>query len=62
VVVEAISANRYYLDNGVSFPYLAIATVEEFCEMLGVVLFIYALLSYMAALEYRAVLRFMPTT
>lgn len=47
VVVEAISANRYGLDGGVSFTYLAIATVEELLEMLGVVLFIYGLLSYM---------------
>ena len=44
VVVEAVSANRWYLDGGVSFPYLAIATVEELLEMLGVVLFLYALL------------------
>jgi hypothetical protein len=58
VFVEAVSANRYYLDGGVSFPYLALATVEEFCEMLGVVLFIYALLSYMAAMEYTAVFHF----
>lgn len=46
VVVEAISANRYSLDGGVSFPYLTIGTVEELLEMWGVVLFIYALLSY----------------
>jgi hypothetical protein len=46
VIVEAISANRYALDGGVTFPYLAIATVEELLEMWGVVLFIYALLSY----------------
>jgi hypothetical protein len=61
VVVEAISANRWSLDNGVSFPYLAIATVEELCEMLGVVVFIYALLSYMVASEYTAVFRFKPS-
>lgn len=58
VAVEAISANRWYLDGGVSFPYLAIATVEEFGEMLGVVVFIYALLSYMVASEYTAVFHF----
>ena len=61
IFVEAISANRYYLDDGVSFPYLALATIEELCEMLGVALFIYALLSYMAALEYTAVFHFTPT-
>jgi hypothetical protein len=61
VFVEAISANRYYLDAGASFPYLAIATVEEFMEMLGVVVFIYALLSYMAALDYTVVFHFTST-
>lgn len=45
VVVEAISANVYDLNNdAISFPYLAIATVEETAEMLGVTVFIYALL------------------
>lgn len=47
VVVEAISANQYALDGGVSLSYLTIGTVEELLEMWGVVLFIYALLSYM---------------
>ncbi len=56
VVVEAMSANRYALDGGVTFPYLAIATVEELLEMWGVVLFIYALLSYMALAGITAVI------
>lgn len=50
--IEAISANAYWQGGGVSFPYLAIATVEEFCEMLGVIVFIYALLSYAAESQY----------
>lgn len=61
VVVEAISANQWYLDDGVSFLYLAIATVEESCEMLGVVLFIYALLVYMETMNYSAVFHFSST-
>lgn len=51
VVVEVISANRWSIDGGVTFPYLAIATIEELFEMLGAVLFIYALLSYAAAAQ-----------
>lgn len=47
VVIEAISANQYALDNGSSFIYLVIATIEETCEMLGVVTLIYALLRYL---------------
>ncbi len=58
VIVEAISANRWYVDGGVSFPYLAIATVEELCEMLGVVVFIFALLSYLSEGQYTAVTHF----
>lgn len=58
LVVEAISANRWYVDGGVSFPYLAIGTIEELFEMLGMVVFIYALLTYMGELDYTAVLDF----
>ena len=53
VLIEAISANQYDLA-GVNFGYLAIATVEELCEMLGIVLFIYALLSVAGSLGYAA--------
>lgn len=53
LVVEGISANQLSLDGDISFPYLAIATVEEFCEMLGVIVFIYALLSYAAEKQYQ---------
>lgn len=46
LIVEGISANQWDIGGGLSFEYLAIATVEELCEMLGVVIFIYALLAY----------------
>ena len=49
LIFEAVSANRWFLDRGITFAYLAIGTVEELFEMLGVVLFIYALLAYIAA-------------
>ncbi len=51
VVVEGISASRWY-SQGSDMTYLAIATVEEFCEMLGVVVFIYSLLTYMVEMNY----------
>lgn len=57
VVVEAISANQYTLDGGASFTYMAIATVEELGEMLGVVVLIYALLDYLKRNEYLLVLQ-----
>ena len=56
VVVEAISANRWDVGNGVTFSYLAIATVEEFLEMIGVITFIYALTDYIVQQQYRAVI------
>ena len=58
VIVEAISANRWYVDGGVSFSYLAIATVEESFEMLGITIFIFALLTYIVAYQYMAVIDF----
>lgn len=61
VVVESISANRWYLDGGVSFAYLAIATVEELFEMWGVILFMDVLLQHVADVGYTAVLRVTPT-
>lgn len=56
VVVEAISANRWAAGNGVTFSYLAIATVEEFMEMIGVITFIYALTDYIVQQQYTAVI------
>jgi hypothetical protein len=52
IVVESISANQYDLGGGVTLLYLAIATVEELFEMLGVVLLIYALLAYLVDMQY----------
>lgn len=47
--IEGISANQLYLDaSEITFTYLAIATLEELCEMLGVIGLIYALLDYLA--------------
>lgn len=57
VVVEGISANQYDLGGGVSFDYLAIATVEELMEMLGVVVLIYTLLAYIVEQQYAFVFR-----
>lgn len=46
VVIEGISANQWYLDDGSTLFYSAISSVEEFFEMTGVIVLIYALLSY----------------
>lgn len=58
VIIESISANQYALDGGSSLTYLTIATFEELFEMLGVVVLIYALLSYSARHDYRVSLIF----
>ena len=55
--IESISANQYSIDGGSSFLYLAIATLEELCEMLGVVVFIYALLDYLKRHDYMLVVQ-----
>jgi spermidine synthase len=52
IFIEGLSANQLFLDNDVfTYRYMVIATVEETSEMLGVVLFIYSLLSYIVALQ-----------
>ncbi|MBZ0308985.1 MAG: hypothetical protein K8I82_23170, partial [Anaerolineae bacterium] len=43
VVIESISANQWYLDGDASLTYSTISMIEELFEMLGVVVFIYAL-------------------
>lgn len=58
--IEAVSANRWYVDGGITLPYLALGTVEELFEMLGMVLFVYTLASYMATNHYTLVLSFSP--
>lgn len=60
VVIESISANQYALDGGSSFLYLAIATLEELCEMLGVVVFIYALLDYLVRRDHTLIFQSQP--
>ncbi len=59
VVVEGISANLWDSGGGISFAYLAIATVEEFLELIGVITFIFTLLSYCVSNQYTAL--FSPT-
>jgi spermidine synthase len=46
VFVEGISANQWYLNDGSTPLYSAIGTVEELFEMLGAIVFMYALLSH----------------
>lgn len=60
LVVEGISANQYDLQGGVTFNYLAIATIEELCEMLGAVLLIYTLLDYGVEMQYAFVFQPQP--
>ena len=57
ILIEGISANQYSMDGGSSFLYLAIATVEELCEMLGVIVFIYALLDYLQRSDHSLTLQ-----
>lgn len=45
--IESISANIWYQKDGTSLLYSTIGTIEECCEMLGIVIFIYGLLSYL---------------
>jgi hypothetical protein len=44
--IEVISANLWYQNDGTSLLYSAIGTVEEFCEMQGVIVLLYGLLHY----------------
>lgn len=61
VVIEGISANEWEAAGGNPiFRYLAIATIEELCEMWGVVLFIYALLRYITQQGYSLTAYFSP--
>lgn len=52
VVVEGFSADLLATTDGIyTYRYLATATLEEFCEMIGIVVFIYALLEYIVQHE-----------
>lgn len=45
--VEMINARHDFLYGNKNFTYHAMTTVEELCEMMGIVVFLYALTSYM---------------
>ena len=53
---DAIGANEW-ISSGITLTYLATGTIEELMEMLGVVLFIYTLLSYMVEMRVAFTLR-----
>lgn len=55
--IEGLSTRQYYLDDGKSFPYLVISSIEETVEMLGAVVLIYALLDYRHQCEQELVPR-----
>ncbi len=57
LVVDGISANQLYVEGGITIDYLAIGTIEELCEMLGIVVFIYCLLAYAVEMQYTYVFR-----
>lgn len=46
LLIEAVSANQWYLNQGSNLVYSIIGNMEELCEMLGVITLIYALLLY----------------
>lgn len=52
VLLDAVSANQWDADGAITLRYLAIGTLEELCEMLGVVLLIYTLLAYIVEMRY----------
>lgn len=54
--IEGISAALWESADGLTYPYLVVATIEEFCEMLGVVVLIAVLLDYMAQQGHTLVL------
>lgn len=49
---DAVGANLWDTSGGITLTYLAMGTVEELMEMVGVVVFIYALLSYIVDQQY----------
>lgn len=44
--MEMLGGNEAYYEGTQTLPYLIIVTVEELCEMVGIVIFIHALMSY----------------
>lgn len=55
LIFEGFSASQYD-SAGISMTYLSLATIEEFFEILGVSLFIFALLDYMQQMDYSLVI------
>lgn len=55
--VESVSAKEYYLSNATSLQFPVISAVEEFMEMAGAIIFMYALLdhlgSFVAGVEFQ---------
>jgi|GEM_PF-548831 len=51
LIIEGFSAGQYE-SAGITMTYLSLATLEEFCEIFGVSLFIYALLDYIQQHAY----------
>ncbi len=51
LLIEAISADQWYLNDGTSLLYSSIGSLEELCEMLGGVVFIYALLLHIEQVQ-----------
>lgn len=51
LVIEAISANMWYLNDGASLPYMIVGSIEEFFEMMGVIILIYALLLHINQIQ-----------
>lgn len=60
VLVDAIGANLWAANDGVSLLYWAVGTLEEFLEMQGVIIAIYGLLRYLAAAAVTLEIRFVP--
>ena len=52
VLLDAVSAKQFDTSGSITFRYLTIGTLEELFEMMGVVVMIYALLSYIVEMDY----------
>ena len=52
LIVDAVGANEWFQDKGITLAYLATGTLEELLEMQGVVVFIFALLRYLVSMNY----------
>lgn len=57
ILIEAISANRWYLDGGSTVTYSLLGTIEELGEMWGAILFLYTLLAYIPLFQVEVALQ-----